>query len=202
MIDKNKIVGWKMTPAETHALFKTLGKRVVTFFGYSVAYENEKAMLALAKNLLPRYSPKTDLINIGATAGGIGAVYPLAKAMGFTTIGIVSSAAAEHLEYISNAVDHVCFVADTQWGGKLPNSNELSPTSKAMVSCSDILIALGGGEVTRAELIAGREQGKPMHFYPAEINHKYLIERDRKMNLPAPRSFWGATHEVFGNKSD
>jgi hypothetical protein len=164
--------------------------------------QKRESLLAQAKNVLSQYSPKTDLINIGATAGGIGAVYPLAKAMGFTTTGIVSSVAAEHSEYISNAVDHVCFVADTQWGGKLLHSNELSPTSKAMVSCSDILIAIGGGEVTRTELIAGREQGKLIHFYPAEINHKYLIERARKMNLPAPRSCWGATHEVFGNKGD
>jgi hypothetical protein len=201
MIDKNKVVGWKMTPAETWAYFQSLGKKVVTFFGYSANYENEKAMLKTAKDALSLYSPGTVLINIGATTGGIGAVYPLAKKMGFTTTGIVSSVAIENLRYISNTVDHICFVADTQWGGRLPDSNELSPTSKAMVSCSDVLIAIGGGEVTRDELIAGREQGKIVHFYPAEISHKYLIERARKMKQPPPTSFWGAAHEVFGKKN-
>ncbi len=187
-----------MTPAETQAFFRSLGKKVVTFFGYSADYENKKVMLKTAKDALSLYSPKNVLINIGATSGGIGEIYPLAKKTGFTTTGIVSRVAMEHLEYISNAVDHICFIADTQWGGKLPNSHELSPTSQAMVSCSDVLIAIGGGEVTRDELLAGRGQGKIVHFYPAEINHKYLIERARKTNQPAPKSFWGAAHQVFG----
>lgn len=198
--NKNKIVGWKMTPVETQVFFRSLGKTVVTFFGYSVDYADEDSMLAIARNVLSKYSPQRVLINIGATAGGIGAVYPLAKRMGFITTGIVSSLAAEHMEYISSEVDHICFVADMQWGGILPESNELSPTSQAMVSCSDILIAIGGGEVTRDELIAGREAAKPIHFYAAEINHEYLIEQARKMNLAVPESFWGAAHEVFGKK--
>src|SRR5215211_143170 len=195
----NKIVGTAMTPAGTLAFFKTLGKKVVTFFGYSVDYEHEAVMLALARDVLSKYSPQTHVINIGATAGGIGAVYPLAKALGFKTTGIVSSVAAKHMEYISKDVDHICFIADTQWGGKLPDSNELSPTSKAMVSCSDILVAIGGGEVSCDELLAGRKQGKPIFFYPAEISHAYLIQRARKQGMPDPTFFWGAAHELFGN---
>ncbi len=198
MIDKNKVVGWNMTPATTRAFFQNLGRKVVTFFGYSVDYENENAMLKTAKDALSLYSPQSVLINIGATSGGIGAVYPLAKEMGFVTTGIVSSVVSEDLEYISDAVDHICFVTDTQWGGRLPDSKELSPTSQAMVSCSDVLIAIGGGEVTRDELMTGRAQGKTVHFYPAEISHQYLIERARKTKEPIPKSFWGAAHEVFG----
>lgn len=196
---ENRIVGRQMTPEETRTFFKTLGKKVVTFFGYSVDYEHEAVMLARARDVLSKYSPQTYVINIGGTAGGIGAVYPLAKAMGFKTTGIVSSVAAEHMEYISRDVDHVCFVADTQWGGKLPNTNELSPTSKAMVSCSDILVAIGGGEVSRDELLEGRKQGKPIFFYPAEISHEYWIERARKNGMPKPSSFLGAVHEIFGD---
>ena len=189
-----------MTPTETRTFFKTLGKTVVTFFGYSADYEHEAALLTMARDILSQYSPTTSLVNIGATAGGIGAVYPLAKTMGFQTTGIVSSVAAGHMEYISDAVDHVCFVSDTQWGGKLPNSNDLSPTSQAMVFCSDILIAIGGGEVSRDELLEGRRLGKPIFFYPAEISHEHLIQRAQKMDLPPPESFWGAVHEIFGGK--
>jgi hypothetical protein len=196
---KNKVIRFAMTPPETQAFFKSLGKKVITFFGYSVDYENEESMLAIAKDVLSEYSPEKFLVNIGATAGGIGAVYPLAKALGFITTGIVSSVAAEYMEYISQDVDHVCFIADTQWGGKLPGSNELSPTSQAMVSCSDVLIAIGGGEVSRDELLAAREQGKPIRFYPAEINHAYLIQRAMKQGMPTPQSFSGAVHEVFGS---
>ena len=200
MIENHKIIGMDMSPAETQTFFRGLRKKVLTFFGYSVDYEDEAAMLAIAKKGLAKIPPHAVLINIGATASGIGAIYPLAKAMGFTTTGIVSSLAAEHLEDISEAVDYVCFVADTQWGGKLKNSNQLSPTSQAMVACSDVLVAVGGGEVTRDELMAGKALGKPVYFYPAEVNHHYLIQRVRKRNEPPPKSFWGAAHEVFGRK--
>ena len=197
---QSKIVGWEMTPAETQTFFTSLGKKVVTFVGYSVDYENEGAMLGLAKKFLSGYSPETFLINIGGTSGGIGAVYPIAKEMGFKTTGIVSSLAAEYLENVSEAVDHVCFVADNAWGGNSPDSGELSPTSQAMVLCSDILIGIGGGEVSRDELIAAKEQGKPVFFYPAEMSHEGAIRRARDKNMPAPESFWGAAHEIFGNQ--
>jgi hypothetical protein len=198
MIDKNKIVGMNMSPAETLAFFRNFHKRVLTFFGYSVDYEDRESMLAIVRRGLSRIPADAVLINIGATASGIGAVYPLAKAMGFTTTGIVSSVAAEHMENISEAVDHVCFVADTQWGGRLPGTDRLSPTSQAMVACSDVLVAIGGGEVTRDELVAGKAAGKPVYFYPAEVSHRYLTQRAQQKNEPPPESFWGAAHEFFG----
>jgi hypothetical protein len=199
---KDKVIGWEMTPGEAVVFFRSRRKAVVTFLGYSVDYENEKAMLKIAEDVLAGYSPETSLINIGATTGGAGAIYPIAKALGFTTTGIVSSLALQYIDDISTTVDHVCFVLDSQWGGKLRNSNNLSPTSQAMVACSDIFVGIGGGEISRDEMIAGRDQGKPVHFYSAEINHEYWIQRAQKMSLPPPDSFWGAAHEVFGNKHD
>lgn len=199
---RSKVVGWGMTPDETRVFFKGQGKTVITFFGYSIAYENEEAMRKIVKDVLSAYSPETCLINIGATYGGIGAAYPIAKSMGFKTTGIVSTLAIQYLDAISNAVDHVCFVTDNRWGGKLPDSNDLSPTSQAIIECSDILIGIGGGEISRDELVAGRERGKPVHFYPAEISHTLLILRAQKMNLPVPDSFWGEAHEIFANKHD
>ena len=50
------------------------------------------------------------------------------------------------------------------------------------------------------ELMAARALGKPVYFYPAEVNHSYLIQRARKKNEPPPQSFWGVTHEVFGKQ--
>jgi hypothetical protein len=202
MIDKSKIVGMNMTPAGTQAFFKRFNKRVLTFFGYSANYEDEAAMLAIVRKGLSQIPPDAVLVNIGATASGIGAVYPLAKAMGFTTTGIVSSVAAENLENISEAVDYVCFVADTQWGGKVKGTDRLSPTSQAMVACSDVLVAIGGGEVTRDELTSGKALGKPVYFYPAEVSHEHLIGRARKRNELPPESFWGAAHEVFGRRDN
>jgi hypothetical protein len=197
---KRAIIGEGMTPNETRVFFASLGKRVICFFGYSEDYENQKAMHNIATDVLAQYSPETSLVNAGATRGGIGGVYPIAKAMGFLTTGIVSSRVIEYMDEISDAVDYVCIVSDTMWGGKLPKSNVLSPTSQAMVACSDVLVGIGGGEISRDEMVAGSEQGKPVYFYPAEISHERMIGRARRMGLPTPESFWGAAHEVFRGK--
>jgi hypothetical protein len=197
---RNRVVGWGMSPDEALVFFKNMKKTVVTFFGYSSYYENEGEMLNILKKALSEHSPETTLINYGVTQGGLGALYPIAKSMGFTTTDIVSTLALEYPDSISRDVDRICFIKDTQWGGKLPNSDDLSPTSMAMVTCSDILIGIGGGEVCRDELLYGKELGKPIRFYPAEMHHEWWTQRTKKMGLPPPESFWGAAHEVFGKK--
>ncbi len=195
---KNHIVGWNMTPEAVIAFFMRQGKTVLTFYGYSgLGYEDENAMLEVARNVLSRYSSETTLVNIGVTSVGIGAIYPLAKSMGFETAGIVTSLALEYPEGISDTVDHVCFVRDKRWGGSLPNSDELSPTSAAMVECSDILVGIGGGGISEAEMLAGKAQGKPVHFYPAEMNHARAINYAKRMGMPPPESFWGFNADVF-----
>ena len=187
-----------MTPEQAHAFFIFQRKTVLTLFGFSARYEDEEAMLRKVREILLGYSYETTLVNIGATTGGIGRAYPLAKSLGFTTTGVVSTLALDSVDQISEAVDHICFIADKQWGGKLPDSKYLSPTSKAMVTCSDIFIGIGGGEVSRDELIAGKEQGKPVHFYPAEVKHEWAIWNAEKRGMPKPKSFWGEAYEVFG----
>jgi hypothetical protein len=195
----DRVVGWVMTPSETKTFFDSLGKQVVTLIGYSMDYENSEAMLQKVETVLSDYDPDRTIINIGGTKGGIGAAYPIAKARGFTTTAIVSTCAVEWLDDISPSVDHICFVEDSQWGGKLPDSNQLSPTSQAMVSCSHIIIGIGGGMISRDEMLAGRDLGKPVYFYPAERNHQYMIRRAQKRNLDPPKSFWGEAHEAFAS---
>ena len=196
---KNHIVGWSMSPEEVIAFFRGQEKTVLTFYGYSgMGYEDEEGMLQIARKVLSEYSPETTLINIGVTSVGIGAIYPLARSMRFETTGIVTTMALEYPDGISDAVDHVCFVKDNQWGGKIPDSDELSPTSKAMVDCSDILVGIGGGGIVDDEMLAGKAQGKPIHFYPAEINHEAAIRRAKYLGLPPPESFMGSDPDVFG----
>jgi hypothetical protein len=195
---KDRIVGWEMTPEEAIQFLKSRDKAVITLYGYSVEYQYKQAMLNIVREFLSEYSPQNTLVNSGATVGGVGAAYPLIKSMGFETAGIVSSNAIEHPGAISAAVDHVCFIKDEQWGGRLPDSNELSPTSKAMVACSDILVAIGGNDIARDELLAGQAQGKPVYYYPAEMDHKTAIQRAKDQGLPVPESFMGSVHDVFG----
>jgi len=196
----NKIVGWGMTSDEVHTFFDKQEKTVLTFFGYSAGYEDEEAMLQIVQEFLKGYSTDTTIVNIGATSAGIGAAYPLAKSRGYTTTGIVSTLALAYPGDISEDVDYVCFVDDDQWGGNLPESDRLSPTSEAMVTCSDILVAIGGGKISRDELLAAKARGKPVFFYPAEIEHERAIRSAQKQGLPPPDSFWGAAHEALRKK--
>ena len=195
---KNKVVGWSMTPEQAISFMRRQGKIILTFFGYSVDYHDKQEMLKIVRETLAQYAPEKTLVNIGATARGLGEAYPLIKSLGFVTTGIVSSEALTYPESISEAVDHVCFINDKQWGGKLPNSNELSPTSKAMVGCSDILVAIGGNDISRDELLEGKAQGKPIQYFPAEMDHDAAIRRAKYLGVPMPESFMGSVHDVFG----
>ena len=197
---KNRVIGWNMTPAQAHAFFLNQGKAVLTLLGFSSGYEDEAAMLETVQRILSKNSPETYVVNIGATKGGIGAVYPMAKFLGYTTTGIVSTLALEDAAQISEEVDYICFIADDRWGGKLPDSNELSPTSQAMVACSHILISIGGGEISRDEMLGARELGKPIRFFPAEVDHERAIRNAVESGAPKPESFWGEAHEVFSKQ--
>jgi hypothetical protein len=195
---KDRVVGWSMTPEEAVTFFQKQGKTVLTFYGYSVDYNNMDAMFKVVREVLSHYRPEKTLVNIGATTGGMGKAYPLIKSLKFVTAGIVSTEALAKPEYVSAAVDHICFIQDKQWGGRLPNSSELSPTSKAMVACSDILVAIGGGDIVRDELLAGRAQGKPIQYFPAEMNHETAMRRAKHQGKPLSEVVMGSAHDVFG----
>jgi len=198
---RHHIVGWSMTAEETVSFVRRRGKTVLTFFGYSgMGYEDEKEMLQTVQEVLSQYLPEKTLVNIGATEVGIGAAYVLAKSLGFETSGIVSTEALEYPEDISEAVDHICFVKDSQYGGKLPNSDELSPTSRAMVDSSDILVAIGGNDISRDELLEGKKLGKPVQYFSADMSHERMIHRAERVGASPPKSFVGSCQEEFGKQ--
>jgi hypothetical protein len=186
------------TPEQVRAFFAADGRTVVTFLGYSGAgYEDPAGMLAHAGRALDRLDPRKTIVNIGATAEGIGAVYELAKRRGFATTGIVSSEAKRSGATLSPCVDTVFFITDSTWGGYLPGTRTLSPTSSAMVAASGRLVAIGGGEVARDELRGARAAGTPVSFYAADMNHALALEKARAKGLPAPADFGGAAREAF-----
>lgn len=197
---KIHVVGWSMSPEEAMSFMKRQRKIILTFFGYSVDYNDRDAMLKIVRDVLSQYSPEKTIVNIGATTGGLGEAYPLIKSLGFITTGIVSTEALAYPESISDAVDHVCFIKDKTWGGKLSNSNELSPTSTAMVGSSDILVAIGGNDIARDELLEGKAQGKPVQYFPAEMDHEAAARRARHLGVSMPESFMGSVHDVFGKQ--
>jgi hypothetical protein len=188
------------TIQDIQAFFKGKQKTVLTFVGYSGAgYEDEASMRKEAERILGEFDPAKTIVNIGATPEGIGAVYEIARAKGFVTTGVVSSQARKYNAKLSSYVDHVFYVEDATWGGFVSGTKELSPTSKAMVENSDIIIGIGGGEVARDELVVAKQLGKKVRFIPADMNHQKARESARKKKLPEPTDFRGAANSAFKN---
>lgn len=172
------------------------GQRVVAFCGFSAAgYEDSQEVEHLLCAQLARFSPQSTVICSGATADGIGMIYPLARRAGFRTIGIVSSLAQAEGIAMSNDVDVVYFVQDDTWGGR--QGALLSPTSEAMVTACDEMIGVGGGAIARDELDEMRKRGKPVHFIPADMNHALAVEKARKVGKSIPTDFRGEAHTLF-----
>jgi len=185
-------------PAEIRAFFKGKSLKVLTFLGYSGAeYENMRLMIKQVTRILDQFDPNKTIVNIGATPEGIGAIYEVAKRKGFTTSGIVSTQAREGNVVLSPCVDIVFYVNDATWGGFLPGTETLSPTSTAMVENSNVMIAIGGGEVARDELMAAKRAGKQIRFIPADMNHRIAREKASKKGQPVPTDFRGAAAAVF-----
>ena len=173
--------------------FQKRNMTVITFLGYSAAdYEDKVAMLKRAEEVLSGLDPARTIVNIGATIDGIGAVYALAKQKGFETVGIVSSQARASNATLAPCAGTVFFVEDESWGGMLTGTNTLSPTSTTLVSVSDRIVAIGGGDIARDEFNAARRLGKKAEFFPADMNHEIARARAARNKQPSPTDFRGA----------
>jgi hypothetical protein len=188
-------------PAAVKAFVLAAQKSVLTFAGYSGAeYEDKRAMLKQASDVLAKHDPASTLVNIGATSVGIGAVYEIAKQKGYTTIGIVSSLARDEKVELSKCVDHVFFVPDDTWGGLVAGTGRLSPTSTAIVDATTTFVLIGGGDVARDEALGVRAAGKPVAFFPADMSHEIARKKARDKNQPEPSDFKGSAHAALAHK--
>lgn len=177
-------------------MIRSSGQKVVTFCGFSGAgYEDPVAVEHVLGEQLARFRPPDTTICAGATADGIGLVYPIAMHKGFRTIGIVSSLAQTENAIMSNDVEVVYVVKDATWGGR--QGTRLSPTSNAMVGACDEMIGIGGGAVARDELEEARNRGKAVTFVPADMNHAMAVQKAEKAGEPAPTDFRGDAHTLF-----
>ena len=182
------------------ALIRSAGRSVVTFVGFSGAgYEDAPAVERALAKVLDDLNPASVLICAGATPEGIGAVYPLAKKRGFTTIGIVSAVAEKEGAKFSQAVDTIFVIADDTWGGANAEG-KLSQTSSAMVGAADEMIAIGGGEIARDEIAAAMAMSKKVRHIVADMNHAAAIRKAKEMRQPEPDDFRGAVHAHFQSK--
>jgi predicted Rossmann-fold nucleotide-binding protein len=174
------------------------GRRVVTFVGFSGrGYDDPALVERLAEGFLDELEPSSTIVCSGATEEGIGVVYRLAKARGFTTIGIVSSLAQSESPRLAADVDTIYVIDDDSWGGRRRDGT-LSPTSAAMVESADAMIAIGGGDVARDEIEAVRKLGKPVRYAAADMNHAAAVETAQTKAEPKPTDFKGPVHALMG----
>jgi hypothetical protein len=181
------------TPIEVVRYFARLHKSVLTFLGYAAAgYEDPAALLRHAGAVLDECDPAATVVNIGASAVGIGAAYEAARRRGFMTSGIVSSQARAGRTPLSPHVEVVFFIEDAVWGGRVPGTELLSPTSATILAVSDRIVAIGGGSVARDELAEAVRLGKPAAFIAADMSHAIARSRCEARGEAAPVDFRGA----------
>jgi hypothetical protein len=174
-------------------------RHVVTFLGFSGAgYEDPAAVARLIERALSAFDPDSVTVCAGATAEGIGVVYAIARRRGFRTIGIVSSLAQKEGVAFATDVDTIYVIADESWGG-LMSDGKLSPVSSAMVGAADEMIAIGGGDIARDEISAGKVAGKPVRYIAADMNHRAAIDKARKASRAEPTDFRGTLQSLFAD---
>ncbi len=173
---------------------KALNKKVVALFGYSALdYEDKPAALAAVKELLSSLDPKEWIVNIGATEDGIGAAYEVARSLGFETIGIVSTQALSYSGQFSPFVQKIYIVNDLNWGGHVPGTTIVAPTTKAYLATSDRIAAFGGGYNTAVTLEEAMKIGTPVSYLPFDMNHAKAEEEARGTEI----DFKGAAHTAW-----
>jgi NAD(P)H-hydrate repair Nnr-like enzyme with NAD(P)H-hydrate epimerase domain len=61
-----------------------------------------------------------------------------------------------------------------------------------MVGSSDVIVAIGGGDVGRDEYLAARHAGKDVRFIPADMNHAAANDKALQRGLAPPADYAGA----------
>jgi hypothetical protein len=166
-------------PLNVHAAVRktrSTAERIHSIFGYSALdYEDPDLLEQTVAQHLAAFDPSETAIAIGATPYGIGRVYPIAKELGFYTLGIVSSTAVGRNEESMDGVDEIIVVKDNEWGGYRygqAQSGLLSPTTRTFVGASDSIAAYGGGMITAVTIEEMVRREKPVTFTPFDMNHR------------------------------
>jgi hypothetical protein len=173
---------WKVEERGTiRRTFRSFRKHVAYFAGYGeLGYEDRGRLRDLAREVLGAWDPAAVLVHAGTLLrvgghDGIAEIYRIAKDLGIETSGIHPSVAMELADThrVSPHCDHVFFVRDETWGGFVEGSDRPSPTLGLHLDVSDELVVIGGGKYAADELRAFARFGKPVRYFPAEMNYAF-----------------------------
>jgi len=196
---------WRTEPAAAiRAFFAGRGKHVVYFAGYGeLGYEEAGCVRRVASGILTG-RPAAGLLVLGGTllrAGGhdgVAEVYAVARDLGIETAGIHPSIAVRFADThrVSPDCDHVFFVDDATWGGSLDGTDRPSPTLQLHLAVADEAVFIGGGKHAADELRAFVAAGKPVRYFPADMNHAATREWCQRDGAEI-RDYRGAAHAAW-----
>ncbi len=199
-------------PADVRAYFQAKKAKVVTFFGYSGAgYEDEGGDAVAGARQAPRLRSRDNAREHRGDgrrdwrrlSGGQGA--------GLLDHGDRLEPGEAGAGRPGPLLDVVFYVTDTTWGGFADaKARRLSPTSQAMIENSDVLVAIGGGEVSRDEiqrrpepgqghrprrLLRARDKGRPSHRpHPCSPHRRApVLTCSRLHHMSVSASLYGAS---------
>ncbi|HXM56681.1 MAG TPA: hypothetical protein VOB72_14890 [Candidatus Dormibacteraeota bacterium] len=196
---------WTVESAATiRGFFAARSRHVVYFAGYGeLGYEQEERVRSVANDVLSNWTAASVLVHAGTLLrvgghDGIAQVYSIARTLGMETTGIYPSVAMScgDTHRVSPCCDHVFFVEDVTWGGFLEATDVPSPTLRLHLDVSDEIVVIGGGKHAADELRAFASFGKPVRYFPAEMNHTKTLEWSRVAGVRVT-DLRGAAHAVW-----
>lgn len=169
---------------EIRTFFRSRGKHVMSFAGFGeLGYEDEQVVERVVRDVVPPERAADLIVNCGTLlrAGGedgIARVFRVARMLGIETTGIHPAVALDFTatHRVSPDAGTVFFVADLTWGGFLDDGSGPSPTLSTILDVSDELVVIGGGKHAADELTAFWQRGKPVRYFPAEMNRRATRE--------------------------
>ncbi|MDB5184790.1 MAG: hypothetical protein JWN38_598 [Candidatus Saccharibacteria bacterium] len=177
------------------------GMKIHSLFGYSaLEYEQPDLLEQTILRDLEALDPAETAIAIGATPYGIGRMYPLVKALGFQTLGIVASKALGLSEECAEGVDKIVVVNDSNWGGyrySPETKGLLSPTTRVFLGASDSIAAYGGGHITAVTLQEAHRRQKSVSYTPFEMSHFIAKMLQQQSGNDAPINYYGPAVEAW-----
>ena len=169
---------------EIRRFFESRDKHVISFAGFGeLGYEEDGIVERIVGEVVAPWQPEQLIANCGTLLrvggeDGIARVYRVARSLGIETTGIHPGIALEFAatHRVSPDEDTAFFVADATWGGLLADGRLPSPTLAMILEVSDELVVIGGGKHAADELRTFWQRGKPVRYFPAEMNRRATRE--------------------------
>jgi hypothetical protein len=189
---------------EVREFFRASGKHVIEFAGFGeLGYDEPGIVEQVARQVLEPWPADRVLVACSTLLrvsgqDGIASVHPIARRLGIETVGIHPSVALGFLAThpVSPYCQRTFFVEDRSWGGFVEGTREPSPSLRLLIEVSDELVVIGGGKHAADELQAFQAHGKPVSYFPANMNRDVTDDWCRRAGAGIA-DYRGAAHAMW-----